>query len=56
MLVFAGGVAIDGGRGLGAEVAVPGVVLQRAHAVLTAGAGESHAAFDAFDGVMFHGS
>jgi hypothetical protein len=30
--------------------------LQRAHAVFTAGAGESHAAFDTVDGVVFHGS
>jgi hypothetical protein len=56
LLVFLGGVLIDGGRSLGAEVAVPGVVLQCAHAVLAAGAGESHAAFDAIDGVVFHGS
>ena len=54
LLVFLGGVLVDGGRGLGAEVAVPGVVLQGAHAVFAAGAGESHAAFDAIDGVMFH--
>jgi len=54
LLVFAGGMAVDGGRGLGAEVAVPGVVLQRAHAVFAASAGESHAAFDAIDGVVFH--
>ena len=56
LLVFLGGVLVDGGCGLGAEVAVPGVVLQCAHAVLAAGAGESHAAFDAIDGVVFHGS
>ena len=56
LLVFLGGVLVDGGRGLGAEVAVPGVVLQGAHAVFAAGAGESHAAFDAIDGVVFHGS
>ncbi len=54
LLVFLGGVLVDGGCGLGTEVAVPGVVFQRAHAVLAAGAGESHAAFDAIDGVVFH--
>jgi hypothetical protein len=54
LLVFLGGVLVDGGRGLGAEVAVPGVVFQSAHAVLAAGAGKSHAAFDAIDGVVFH--
>jgi len=47
--------AVYGGRGLGAEIAVPGVVLMGAYAVLAAGAGETHAAFDAFDGVVFHG-
>ena len=54
LLVFLGGVLVDGGCGLGAEVAVPGVVLQGTHAVFAAGAGESHAAFDAIDGVVFH--
>jgi hypothetical protein len=56
LLVFLGSVLIDGGRGLRTEVAVLGVVLQCAHAVLAAGAGESHAALDAIDSVMFHSS
>jgi len=52
--VFFGGVLVDGSRSLGAEVAVPRVVFQCAHAVLAAGACESHAALDAIDGVVFH--
>ena len=54
LLVFFGGVLVDGSRSLGAEVAVPCVVFQCAHAVLAAGACESHAALDAIDGVVFH--
>lgn len=48
------GMIVDGGRGLGAEVAGFGVEIQRAYAVSTARAVELHAAFDALDTVGFH--
>ena len=48
----AGGVHIDGGGGLGAEVAVAGVEVESADVVGAAGAGEFHAALDASDGVV----
>jgi hypothetical protein len=51
-VVDAGGVAIDGGGGLGAEVAVAGVEIECADVVGAAGAGELHAALDASDGVV----
>ena len=51
-MVDAGGVAIDGGGGLGAEVAVAGVEVESADVVGAAGAGELHAALDASDGVV----
>jgi|HubBroStandDraft_6_1064221.scaffolds.fasta_scaffold87818_3 hypothetical protein len=51
LVVDAGGVLIDGGRGLRAEVAVAGVELERADVVGAVGAGELHAALDASDGV-----
>jgi hypothetical protein len=51
-VVDAGGVAIDGGGGLGAEVAVAEVEVEGADVVGAAGAGELHASFDAGDGVM----
>ena len=54
-VVDAGGVAVDGGRGLGAEVAVAGVEVEGADVVCAVGAGELHAAFDAHHGVeAFH--
>src|SRR5580658_8154760 len=49
-----GGVSIDCGCGLGAEVAGFGVEIERAHAVGTARARELHAALDALDSVGFH--
>ena len=51
-VVNCGGVPIDGGRGLGAEVAVAGVEVEGADVVGAAGAGELHAALDASDGVV----
>jgi hypothetical protein len=55
LVVDAGGVAIDGGGGLGAEVAVAGVEVEGADVVGAVGAGELHASLDAGDGVeTFH--
>ena len=51
-MVNAGGVAIDGSGGLGAEVAVAGVEIEGADVVSAAGAGELHPALDASDGVV----
>lgn len=51
-MVDFGGMLIDSGRGLGAEVAIAEVEIQSADVVSAAGAGKSHAAFDACDGVM----
>ena len=45
-VVDAGGVAIDGGGGLGAEVAVAGVEVEGADVVGAVGAGELHAYLD----------
>ena len=49
-----GGVIVDRGCGLGAQVAGSGVEVERADAVGTMRAGELHAAFDALDSVGFH--
>ena len=49
-----GGVLVDGGGGLGAEVAGFGIEIQRADAVGAARAVELHAAFDALDSVGLH--
>ena len=49
-----GGVIVDHGRGLGAEVAGFRVEVQRADAVFTLRAGELHAALDALNFVGFH--
>ena len=46
-VVDAGGVAVDGGGGLGAEVAVAGVEVEGADVVSAVGAGELHASFNA---------
>jgi len=51
-VVNCGGVLIDGGGGLGAEVAVAGIEVKGADVVGAAGAGELHAALDASDGVV----
>lgn len=49
-----GGVKIDRGCGLGAEVAGLRIEIERAYAVGTMYAGELHAALDAQDFVGFH--
>ena len=53
-VVRSGGVIVDRGRCLGAEVAGFRVEIQRAHDVITPRAGEPHAALDALDPVGFH--
>ena len=53
-VVRLGGVPIDGGGGLGAEVAGFGVKIERADAVFTVRAGEPYAALHALDTVGFH--
>ncbi len=53
-VVRLGGVSIDQGCGLGAEVAGFRVELQCADAMGTLRAGELHAALDALDSVGFH--
>ncbi len=50
-MVDAGGVAVDGGGGLGAEVAVAEVEVEGADVVGAVGTGELHASHDARDGV-----
>ena len=50
-VVDGGGVAVDGGGGLGAEVAVAGVEVEGADVVGAVGAGELHASLDAGHGV-----
>jgi hypothetical protein len=55
LVVDGGGVAVDGGGGLGAEVAVAEVEVEGADVVGAMGAGELHASLDAGDGVeAFH--
>ena len=55
LVVHFGGVLVDGGGGLGAEVAVAGVEVERGDVVSAVRAGELHATFDASDGVeAFH--
>ncbi len=50
-----GGVLIDGGCCLGAQIAVARIKLERADAVRATDAGEFHASLDAGDGVeAFH--
>jgi len=51
LVVNAGGVLVDGGSGLGAEVAVAGIEVECADIVGAVGAGELHTALDASDGV-----
>ena len=50
-VVDAGGVEVDGGGGLGTEVAVASVEVESADVVGAVGAGELHASLDAGDGV-----
>jgi hypothetical protein len=52
LVVDGGGVEVDGGGGLGAEVAVVEVEVEGADVVGAAGAGELHASLDASDGVV----
>src|SRR5580698_5916399 len=51
-VVDAGGVTVDDGGGLSAEVAVAGIEIESGDVVGAAGAGELHAALDASDGVV----
>ena len=48
----AGGVAVDGGGGLSAKVAVAGIEIEGADVVRAASAGKLHAALNPRDGVM----
>jgi hypothetical protein len=50
-VVDGGGVAVDGGGGLSAKVAVAGVEVEGADVMGAMGAGELHASLDAGDGV-----
>jgi hypothetical protein len=50
-VVDAGGMAVDGGGGLGAKVAVAGVEVERADVMSAVGAGEPHASLNAGDGI-----
>jgi len=52
--VRSGGVSVDGGCGLGAQVAGFGVEIHGTDAVGTLLARELHAALDAFDAIGFH--
>ena len=52
LVVDFGGVLVDGGGGLGAEVAVAGIEVEGADVVGAMGAGKLHAALDASDGVL----
>ncbi len=55
LVVDIGSVLVDGGGGLGAEVAVARVEVERGDVVRAVRASELHAAFDASDGVeAFH--
>ena len=49
-----GGVPIDGGGGLGAQVAVFRVKIERADAVVAVRTGEPYTALDALDTIRFH--
>jgi hypothetical protein len=51
LVMDGGGVLVNGGGGLGAEVAVAGIEVEGADVVGTMGAGKLHATFDASDGV-----
>ena len=53
-VVRLGGVMVDCGCSLGAEVAGLRFEIERAYAVRTLGAGELHAVLDALDAVGFH--
>jgi hypothetical protein len=51
LVMDGGGVLVNGGGGLGAEVAVAGIEVEGADVVGTMGAGKLHATFDASDGI-----
>ena len=51
LVMDGGGMLVNGGGGLGAEVAVAGIEVEGADMVGTMGAGKLHATFDASDGV-----
>lgn len=53
-VVDLGGVLIEGGGGLGAEVAVARIELECGDAIGAVGAGELHSSGDAFGGVISH--
>jgi len=55
LVVNFGGVVVDGSGGLGAEVAVAGIEIERADVMGAVGAGKLHTTLDASDGVeAFH--
>src|ERR1700738_4088380 len=54
LVVRFGGVLVESGGGLGAEVAVASVEVERADAVLAADTGEAHAALHSFRRVVSH--
>lgn len=54
LVVDFGGVLVEVGGGLGAQVAVAGVEVERGDGVRAVGAGKLHASGDAFGGVVFH--
>ena len=54
LVVGFGGVLVESGGGLGAEVAVASVEVERADAVLAAHTGEAHAALHSFRRVVSH--
>ncbi len=49
-----GGVLVDCGRGLSAEIADLSIEIESAYAVSAVGAGELHSVLDALDAVGFH--
>ena len=51
-VVNAGGVAVDGGSGLRAKVAIAGIEIECADVVRAASAGKLHATLNPHDGVM----
>jgi hypothetical protein len=53
-VVSCGGVLVDGGGRLGAEIAQFGIELRGGYGVCAAGARELHAAKDALDSIGFH--
>ena len=54
LVVGFGGVLVESGGSLGAEVAVASVEVERAHAVVAAHTGEAHAALHSFGRIVSH--